>query len=52
MALDPDTIAAIHARARELADAAPPLTAEQSFLLLSLFNRCSLDNTAVVRGAS
>ena len=35
----PPVMEDIRARARELADAAPPLTSEQALLLVSLFGR-------------
>lgn len=37
--MNPDTIAAIKAHAKELADAAPELNTEQSLLLVSVFAR-------------
>jgi len=37
--MNPDVIDAIRKRAKELADTAPPLSAEQSHLLVSLFRR-------------
>jgi hypothetical protein len=37
--LDAATLAAIDQRAQELADAAPPLTAEQALLMASLLRR-------------
>ncbi|WP_156431448.1 hypothetical protein [Mycobacterium sp. GA-1199] len=37
--MDAEIVAAIRARAKELADAAPPLTTEQAALLISLVRR-------------
>ena len=52
--IEEETIAAVRARAKQLADSAPPLTNNQALMLVSLFARypASGHDTANQRGES
>jgi hypothetical protein len=50
--MDEDTIQAICLRAKELADAAPPLTTEQAYLLTSVYGRYPRGRFAIVTVSS
>jgi hypothetical protein len=42
--MDDETVAAIHRRAKELAEAAPPFTTDQALMLRSVFSRYPADD--------